>query len=891
MTRLPPLSLFALAPVLARAAVVPTAPGGVGLVFRAGGNCWFKYDLDSTGTWKAMDVDLMSGSNTQMVNVTRVASGLDGTTGNGSYSFVCPEVDPPAPIYFYQFSSGGQEPVWTSRFTVATANGTTNTTQPDGQAIAWGIGHLVNGTSALNSTTSIAANSSSSLASPNATATGENVLDPFAQANSTETPSGETLLPASTSTTTTQTGWNWQPSSTPTAAAWGVASTTTSWGEAAPTGNGAVGITGFMHGAACDSSTKCPDKTPCCSEYGFCGTGRNCLAGCDPLASFQPGSCAPVPACVSQEYALNSGSSNRILLNSSTWNGDATTYDWLVDSIGDAALGPMAADATSGTSALTLSLTELSNGTTITSTRSLYYGNVTARIRSVAGAGILTGFALQSGAKDEIDLEFTTNATNVAQTAYFWQGQTDNYASGQKINVTDRSTDYHDYTISWMPDAITWLVDGVAVRNVSKNSTADASVKGLYHYPQTPSQIKFLVWAIGGADQPQGLVDFVGGPVEWNASAYTEQGYYASYVSSLKVECYDTSLLPNFTSSTNTTSGAYNASTSLNNSTAINSTTSLSDVSSDPAASTALDPAQASATPSASTTLWWTPASVASESSSSSTELSTSTSTSATLWWTPTVASAKSRLRRLVRLEKVRRDSSGIESYSYGSIGDDGQIGVSGGSDSTTIVNDASTGTNMQGTDTSTSATSLAVDSATRSATGTATDSSATATDSSATATDSSASSTATSDNKTVQEKWNDLGEGAHIGIYIAGAVVAVALVALVGWLWRKAASTRPQSGGTPKPDAGGSYARIGDQGEMLPTGQVYTGTGEILPGMDLYSGGQAPAAILASTPSRKSSTASRTPSLGKYQGGYVPSSQLRAQYGVDYQPQAKRQV
>jgi hypothetical protein len=75
--------------------------------------------------WKSFDVDLFTGHNYLMRNVTRVASGLDGTASKTKYTYRCPEVDPPAPIYFYQFSLDGEEPTWTQRFTIASTNGTT----------------------------------------------------------------------------------------------------------------------------------------------------------------------------------------------------------------------------------------------------------------------------------------------------------------------------------------------------------------------------------------------------------------------------------------------------------------------------------------------------------------------------------------------------------------------------------------------------------------------------------------------------------------------------------------------------------------------------------------------------------------------------------------------
>lgn len=62
----------------------------------------------------------------------------------------------------------------------------------------------------------------------------------------------------------------------------------------------------------------------------------------------------------------------------------------------------MTVDPKAGSPALTLSLSEGNNGTFLTSTRSLRYGRVTARMRPLAAAGVLTSFSLMSGTDDEI---------------------------------------------------------------------------------------------------------------------------------------------------------------------------------------------------------------------------------------------------------------------------------------------------------------------------------------------------------------------------------------------------------------------------------------------------------------------------------------------------------
>ncbi|KPV72875.1 glycoside hydrolase family 16 protein, partial [Rhodotorula graminis WP1] len=278
-------------------------------------------------------------------------------------------------------------------------------------------------------------------------------------------------------------------------------------------------ITGFSRAERCDKSSQCPESAPCCSEEGFCGTGRNCLAGCDPLASFQPQACAPVPACIDAEYQLKEV--NRVVANSSTWNGDPIAYDWLVDKLGNPDLGAVTVDSETGTTSFTLSLTEQGKGTVITSTRSLLYGNVTAQIKSVAGAGILTSFALVSGSGDEIDFECVASISPRPRPRPAGAD-----SAGQALNVSDRAADFHNYTLAWTPESITWLVDGVALRNVSKNSTADLLDPTSFSYPQTPSRIQFSIWAPGRDEQPEGLVDFAGGAVDWNATDYTEKGYY-----------------------------------------------------------------------------------------------------------------------------------------------------------------------------------------------------------------------------------------------------------------------------------------------------------------------------------------------------------------------------
>ncbi|GAA6002026.1 uncharacterized protein JCM10292_001804 [Rhodotorula paludigena] len=860
---LPLFALFTVLPGLSLATIQPTFPGGRGITQRAGDVCVFKWNGDATG-----------------VQVARIASGLDGTAKDqDEISYECPEVDPPAPIYFLQATQDGKDPVWTNRFTITAQNGSwvpaQHHEQPDDEAIPWGVGKL---TDPAHTISSGIYDESSSFASM-----GSVVSQTWVTAMA-----GASGLPSTSASASASTVGQWSRPAT---------SSTPSWPGSQSTWNPSSSITGFQQGQACDAKNLCPSEAPCCSEYGYCGTGRNCLAGCDPRSSFRPQACAPLPACRTEEYQLQSWGSNRILLNSSQWNGDAETYDWLVEKIARSDIGPLTASSSTGETALALSLTEDSNGTTITSTRSVLYGEVTARIKSVAGAGVLTSFALLSGTRDEIDWEFTTESTSMAHAAYFSNGDLTDYTTAEALTLpVDRAADYHDYTFKWTPEGISWLVDGVALRNVTKDGAATAASGSLFGkpssvLPQTPSRIQFSIWAPGRAGQPEGLVDFAGGATDWTSQSYQTAGYNASYVSSIKVNCYDPSLL-NGTFSTSTASAFGSSGTPY-------------------ASSWPAEPLSAVASIASS-------AAVAIPSVLDNTlpqgfqrrpqpDLATSTTTEPQAWWT-----GRARNRKRIVLEKVKRQQS-FSSYSYGDLNDDGEVAVSFSNDATTIGSDAATGLDMTGSKASQQMSSvLDVPTATTSV---KPDPSAPvespkpdmldtesifsasilplqSTHSDHSASGSNSASPAEMTGKTTAEKWEELGTPAHVGIFVGAGVGALFLVVLVGWLWRKAASTH---GGGPKADAGGAYAPIGDMGEMVPQGRIYSGTGEIRPGQDLYSGGQVPVVPVvaplqrSSSSSSKKSGVSRSSTLvSKYaadpamaQTGYVPSSQLKQQYGL----------
>ncbi|KAI1790274.1 hypothetical protein LXA43DRAFT_973772 [Ganoderma leucocontextum] len=221
---------------------VPTAPGP-GDIFKEGGQCSFTWDADTSGVWKTMNVQLMTGSNTQMVHITTVAS-LDGTDASKTtYSYDCPQVTPNSAIYFYQFSTPAAPTnlTWTTRFTIAAADGTTTTpenqNEPDGQNIPWGTGALV------DPSTAVAA--PPYLTGSTATGSGANTNSASATSGSTAT-AGSTTAAAGTTATqqTSAPNTSTKMTTAPAAPSTSASVSSTSSNSSASAGNGAATLLG-----------------------------------------------------------------------------------------------------------------------------------------------------------------------------------------------------------------------------------------------------------------------------------------------------------------------------------------------------------------------------------------------------------------------------------------------------------------------------------------------------------------------------------------------------------------------------------------------------------------------------------------------------------------------
>lgn len=130
--------------------------------------------------------------------------------------------------------------------------------QFDGSDVPWGVGRLISAAPVSSGSHNDTSRPSASRTTSSSSASGSAAPYWFTQG----WPSQSTASASSASASSASKGWTWGP----TTASSAPASTATSSAH--------TGITGFHEDGRCDANNKCPETAPCCSEFGFCGTGR-----------------------------------------------------------------------------------------------------------------------------------------------------------------------------------------------------------------------------------------------------------------------------------------------------------------------------------------------------------------------------------------------------------------------------------------------------------------------------------------------------------------------------------------------------------------------------------------------------------------------------------------
>jgi len=222
--------------------------------------------------------------------------------------------------------------------------------------------------------------------------------------------------------------------------------------------------------------------------------------------------------------------------NSTYFNGNASEYDWVIEQ------GSIINTTSNGEAAVALLLTENGGGTLLSSTRYVHYGQITARLKTGRWAGVVTAFITMSSIKDEIDWEFPGNQTTTGQSNYFWQGVIPAQTAGvTETGLTDTYSNWHDFTVDWQPDSLTFLVDGNATRTVTAAETTNNST-GVVQFPNTPSRIQLSIWPAGIASSASGTVQWAGGMINWNDPDYVSAGHFYALFQSVSVQCNDPTL-------------------------------------------------------------------------------------------------------------------------------------------------------------------------------------------------------------------------------------------------------------------------------------------------------------------------------------------------------------
>ena len=117
-----------------------------------------------------------------------------------------------------------------------------------------------------------------------------------------------------------------------------------------------------------------------------------------------------MPVCQSKDYKFDN--TDGIMANTK-YLGDATEADW-----------SSSGEAIGYDGSVLLTMAEGTVGTLLASTHFVWYGKIGARLKTSAGAGVVTAFILMSDTKDEIDFEFIGTDLRTAQTNFYSLGIT-----------------------------------------------------------------------------------------------------------------------------------------------------------------------------------------------------------------------------------------------------------------------------------------------------------------------------------------------------------------------------------------------------------------------------------------------------------------------------------
>lgn len=152
----------------------------------------------------------------------------------------------------------------------------------------------------------------------------------------------------------------------------------------------------------------------------------------------------------------------------------------------------------------------------------IFYGRVTATMKTTNASVIGTFFNLQADDLDEMDFQWSGNE-NVAHAIYYSRAILHNVTEPNEFNVSSPHTTFHNYTFDWTSERIEWIIDGVTVASLT-NASAGAS------YPQAPVRVSIGIYCPGC---------YGNASVQVGSSLTENLDDYVATVTSLEVENYN----------------------------------------------------------------------------------------------------------------------------------------------------------------------------------------------------------------------------------------------------------------------------------------------------------------------------------------------------------------
>ncbi|KAJ2041092.1 putative glycosidase CRH2, partial [Coemansia sp. S16] len=273
----------------------------------------------------------------------------------------------------------------------------------------------------------------------------------------------------------------------------------------------AIAAGAFAYVAA--AASKCTADAPCFRE-GWCDKGPMfCMFSlCNVKESYNSTSCWKPEGCSNQNVKFDS-SSDVVAIRSYGGDPNATPFVSIFD--------PNNAVVSDGNLVLQMTYDAPNKkgfGATVDASHTFLYGRVTARIKTASIAkGTVSAFIIRNDQTgDEIDFEWVGKSPNEVQTNFFYHDILD-YGNSEFFDVgANTATSYHDYTIDWTPDAVTWIVDGKTLRKLNRKDTYDSKTKE-YKFPASEGRIGFSIWD-GGNSGSDGTQKWAGTPTPWTPS-------------------------------------------------------------------------------------------------------------------------------------------------------------------------------------------------------------------------------------------------------------------------------------------------------------------------------------------------------------------------------------